>query len=390
MTQTDSRRSAAAPIPLLDVVAGNAPLHDEMLAAIRAVFESGRFLHGPDVAQLESSIAARCGVRHAIGCASGSDALLLALLALDIGPGDEVIVPSFTFFATASAVSRAGAKIVFADIDPATFNLDPQSLAAAITTRTKAVIPVHLYGRCADMRTISQLASDTGITVIEDAAQALGAAQHGRPACAWGRVGCISFYPTKNLGGCGDGGMLTTDDDDLAARLRLFAAHGMNPRYFHRVVGINSRLDTIQAAALNVKLRHLDAWTTARRENAARYRDLFSQAQLGRQVVLPTDDAAGYHVWNQFTIRVVNGQRDALRSHLGAQGISSEVYYPIPLHQQECYRALGYASGSLPETERATREVLSIPIDPSLTLADQQRVVETVSGFFESRQSAAA
>ncbi len=387
---SDSRASDLPSVPLLDIVGENRPLHDEIMDAIREVFESGRFLHGPAVAELESALAELSGAKHAIGCASGSDALLLALLAMDIGPGDEVIVPSFTFFATASAVDRIGAKIVFVDIDPATFNLDPAKVAAAITSKTKAVIPVHLFGRAADMTTLRRISRYAGIRLIEDAAQAIGATHSDRGVGAWSDVGCFSFYPTKNLGGCGDGGMMTTSDDDLAERLRLFAAHGMNPRYYHRVVGINSRLDTLQAVALCVKMKHLQRWTDARRENAARYHEMFAAAGLTNTITLPADDADGLHVWNQFTIRVPNGRRDALRTHLAEQRIASEIYYPIPLHQQECFRHVDCAPGSLVESERAAAEVLCLPIFPDLTVEQQQRVVDGIVSYFATRQVSAA
>jgi dTDP-4-amino-4,6-dideoxygalactose transaminase len=377
-------------VPLLDIVGENRPLHDEMLEAIREVFETGRFLYGPAVTELENAIAKLSGAKHAIGCASGSDALLLALLAMDIGPGDEVIVPSFTFFATASAVERVGAKIVFVDIDPATFNLDPAKVKAAITSNTKAVIPVHLFGRSADMTALTRVAGEVGIQVIEDAAQAIGAAHHDRGVGAWGDIGCFSFYPTKNLGGCGDGGMMTTSSDELAARIRLFAAHGMNPRYVHRVVGINSRLDTIQAAALCVKMKHLESWTNSRRQNAAKYHELFADAGLTSNITLPADDTDGTHVWNQFTIRVPNARRDALRTHLAEQRIASEIYYPIPLHQQECFRHIDCEPGSLVESERAAAEVLSLPVFPELTIEEQQRVVRGIGSFFAARKVSAA
>ncbi len=385
-----SRSIDSKSVPLLDIVGENRPLHDAMLEAIREVFESGRFLYGPTVTELEEAVAKLSGAKHAIGCASGSDALLLALLALDIGPGDEVIVPSFTFFATASAVERVGAKIVFVDIDPTTFNLDPAKVKTAITPHTKAVIPVHLFGRAADMTELQRVATEAGIHVIEDAAQAIGAAHQDRGVGSWGAIGCFSFYPTKNLGGCGDGGMLTTDSDEVAARLRLFSAHGMNPRYVHRVVGINSRLDTIQAAALCVKIKHLASWTASRRQNAARYHELFADAGLTNSITLPADDTDGTHVWNQFTIRVPNARRDALRSHLVEQRIASEVYYPIPLHQQECFRHIKYTPGSLSESDRAAAEVLSLPVFPELTIEEQRRVVNGIAGYFESRKASAA
>ncbi|MCI0358933.1 MAG: DegT/DnrJ/EryC1/StrS family aminotransferase [Planctomycetaceae bacterium] len=362
-------------VPLLDIGRGNSPLREEILAAITRVVDSGKFLHGPDVAQLERTTAELCGVEHAIACASGSDALLLALMALDIGPGHEVIVPSFTFFATASAVWRVGARPVFTDIDPRTFNLDPNKIEAAITPKTRAIIPVHLFGQCCEMDAINDLARRRRLFVIEDAAQAIGAKYWGRPACSLGAIGCLSFYPTKNLGAFGDAGMLTTSDADLAQRLRLYAAHGMNPRYYHKVVGINSRLDTIQAAVLNVKLARLAQWADQRKVNARRYHDLLTAAGLAGLVVLPHGEPHCEHVWNQYTIRITAGRRDAVKAQLADAGVGSEIYYPVPLHLQDCFRPLGYKSGSLPETERAAKEVLSLPIFPELTAAEQQTVV---------------
>lgn len=377
-------------VPLLDVNRGNAPLRDEIIAALTRVVDSGRFLFGPDVQQLEKSIAERCGIEHAIACASGSDALLLALMALDIGPGDEVIVPSFTFFATSSAVTRVGATPVFVDIEPATFNIDPAKVKEAITPRTKAIIPVHLFGQCADMTSLMSIARTHNLPVIEDAAQAIDAKHGGKPACSFGDIGCLSFYPTKNLGGMGDGGMLTTNNAALAERLRLFAAHGMNPRYHHRVIGINSRLDTLQAAALNVKLTRLDTWTKQRTENAERYHELLSAADLHHSLGLPLALPGNEHVWNQYTIRVPHGRRNQLKLQLAEAGVGSEIYYPIPLHLQECYRPLGYAKGSLPETERAAEEVLSLPIFPELTAAEQDTVIARLSEALAPQRRMAA
>jgi dTDP-4-amino-4,6-dideoxygalactose transaminase len=384
------RHSPLAKVPLLDVGRGNNPLREEFLTAIAAVIDSGRFLYGPEVTQLENNVAQRCGVEHAVACASGSDALLLALMALDIGPGDEVIVPSFTFFATGSAVTRLGAKPVFADIDPQSFNVAPEAIEAAITPATKAIIPVHLYGQCAEMNAILAIARQHNLRVIEDAAQAIGATYQGRPAGSMGDIGCLSFYPTKNLGGFGDGGMITTRDAELAQRLRLLAAHGMNPRYYHREVGINSRLDTIQAAILGVKLQYLDEWTMARRANAARYWQLFSEAGLDQQFALPHSTTGQGHVWNQYTIRVPHGQRDAVKTQLSQSGVGTEIYYPVPLHQQECFASLGYREGSLPVTEQAAREVLSLPIFPELTDAELQTVVVRLSEVVSIRHAQAA
>ncbi len=377
-------------VPLLDVNRGNAPLREEFIEALTKVVDSGRFLFGPDVQQLERAVAARCEVKHAIACASGSDALLLALLALDIGDYDEVIVPSFTFFATASAVTRVGATPVFVDIEPATFNLDPACVKAAITSRTKAIIPVHLFGQCADMTSIMAIANEHNVPVIEDAAQAIDAKHGGQPAGSMGAIGCLSFYPTKNLGGMGDGGMLTTNNDLLAERLRLFAAHGMNPRYHHKVIGINSRLDTLQAAVLNVKLKHLHEWSAARTANAMRYHEGISSSNSFHSLGLPIALPGNEHVWNQYTIRVPNGQRNAVKQRLADAGVGSEVYYPIPLHQQECFRSLDYRTGSLPETERAAAEVLSLPIFPELTAEEQHAVIARLDEALQPPRAAAA
>ena len=377
-------------VPLLDVPRANAPLRDEIIAAITIVVDSGRFLFGPDVQKLEAECARRSGTKHGVGCASGSDALLLSLMALDIKPGDEVICPSFTFFATASPVSRLGATPVFVDIDPVTFNIDPAALEAAITPNTKAVIPVHLFGQCADMPRIMEICNRTGLAVIEDAAQAIGAHIEGRPAGSWGQVGCISFYPTKNLGGFGDGGMLITNDADFEDRLRLFAGHGMRPRYHHQVIGINSRLDTIQAATLNVKMKHLESANIARQQNAQLYAALFDDAGLEADIVLPQAIYGTGHVWNQYTVRVKNGQRDSLKEFLAERNIGAEIYYPIPVHAQECYQSRPNIAMDLTETNRAADEVLSLPIFPELEEAEIQAVVAGVTSFYSMTQSQAA
>lgn len=377
-------------VPLLDVARGNLPLREQLLEALGAVIDSGRFLFGPEVATLEDEVARISQAPFAIGCASGSDALLLAMMALEIGPGDEVIVPSFSFFATVSCVTRVGATPVFVDIDPKTFNIDPAAFEAAVTDQTRAVIPVHLFGQCAEMDEICRIATKHDICVVEDAAQAIGAAYHSRPAGSWGQIGCFSFYPTKNLGGMGDGGMLTASESTMAERLRLYAAHGMQPRYHHKVVGINSRLDTFQAAVLNVKMRYLAEGVRARQENAARYDEMFADAGLADRIVLPWSDPSAYHVWNQYSIRVRNGNRDALRAHLAADSIGSEIYYPIPIHRQECYAKQNWAHCSLPETERAAADILNLPIFPELTVDEQETVVASIAKFCAKRASIAA
>ena len=372
-------------VPLLDVSRSNGPLRDEILTAISDIFDSGRFIGGDACRQFEADFAEACGVEFAVGCASGSDALLLALMALDIGPGDEVVVPSFTFFATASAVWRLGARPVFADVCPLTMNLDPASLESCITSQTRAVIPVHLFGQCADMDAIGDIADRYGLYVIEDAAQAIGATYRGKKAGSMGHVGCFSFYPTKNLGGLGDGGMCTSNDPRIAENLRLMANHGMQPRYVHSVVGVNSRLDAIQAVALAIKLRHLDTWTQQRAENAATYHQLFEQAGLDNVMRLPATDANCGHVWNQYTVRVANAQtRDQLRESLKGRGVGTEIYYPIPLHLQRCFASLGYRPGELPMTEDASNQVISLPIFPGLTTAEQQAVVNCISQYLQA------
>ena len=379
-------------VPLLDINRDNKPHRDEFVEALAAVVDSGRFLFGPDVVELESEIATYCQVDHAVGCASGSDALLLALMALDIQPGDEVIVPSFTFFASVSCITRLGATPVFVDICPDTFNVDPECIADAITPQTRAIIPVHLFGQCAQIDRICQIASEHDIPVIEDAAQAIGAAYHSRPAGSWGLTGCFSFYPTKNLGGMGDGGMLTSGDAAVADRMRLLAGHGMRPRYYHQAVGINSRLDTFQAAVLRIKLRHLSEAIEARAQIASRYMRLLDNAGMvgPDQIVLPTEDPAAFHVWNQFGIRVGEQRRDALRTHLAERGIGSEIYYPVPMHRQECFQYLNVDGVTLPETERASREILNLPIFPTLTEAEQETVVDAIAAFYRAGAKAAA
>lgn len=382
LSQEHNRNARPSPVPLLDVTRGNQPLRDEILGAVSRVLDSGQYVLGPDCEQFEHAVAELCQTKFAVGCASGSDALLLALMALDVGPGDEVIAPSFTFFATASAVWRLGGHPVFVDIDPITFTVDPLDLESAVTPNTKVILPVHMFGQCADMSSIQNIARRKGISVVEDVAQAIGASYQGQPAGSLGDIGCISFYPTKNLGGFGDGGMLTTSDEEIASRLRLLRGHGMHPRYFHQAVGINSRLDSIQAAALNVKLPHLPQWNTLRQKNADRYTDLLTTAGLHCRLILPKAATDNNHVWNQYTVRMVNGQRDHLRNFLATQGIGTEIYYPIPLHRQECFRNIASLSRDLPETELAADEVLSLPIFPEITASEQELVVAAISQFY--------
>lgn len=391
---TANTPAASAPptgVPMLDVTRENSRLQAELEAAMVEVSRSGAFVHGPACTKFEAAMAEYCGTKHAIGCASGSDAILLVLQALGIGSGDEVIVPSFTFFATASAVWRLGAKPVFADIVPETFNLDPADVMYKITSDTKAIMPVHLFGQCAAMNEIQQIADAArGIPIIEDACQAIGAEYEGARAGSLSLAGCFSFYPTKNLGGFGDGGLITTNDDELAAELRVLCNHGMQPRYYHHFVGVNSRLDTLQAAVLNVKLPKLEEWAAARERHAARYAAAFAERGIADSIVAPPAAKSGRHVWNQYTVRVKNGRRDALQKHLADQKIGSAIYYPVPLHLQKCFSSLGYQPGSLRKTEQACREVLSLPVYPELTAAEQDAVIGAVTEFCQLRSRAAA
>lgn len=369
-------------VPLLDLHAQYAPLRDELRAAIDRVMESQGFILGADVRALEEELAQYTQARHAVGCASGSDALLLALMALDVRAGDEVVTTPYSFFATAGSVARLGAIPRFVDIEPRTYNINPELVEAALGERTRALMPVHLYGQCAGMDALLEVAARRGVPIVEDAAQAVGAEDRGRQAGSLGEIGCFSFYPTKNLGGAGDGGLLTTNDDALAQRLRALRVHGGETKYFHREIGINSRLDTLQAAILRVKLPHLDGWSRARAQNAARYREMFADAGLLEEVGLPfvRDDAR--HIYNQFVIRVPDGKRDALMSHLKHEGVGTDIYYPLPLHLQECFRYLGHREGDFPEAERAARETLALPIYPELTGGQQQHVVDSIRSFF--------
>ncbi|HEU4768723.1 MAG TPA: DegT/DnrJ/EryC1/StrS family aminotransferase [Pyrinomonadaceae bacterium] len=362
-------------VPLLDLQSQYASLRDELREAVERVMDSQRFVLGDEVRKLEASVAQYTQTKTAIACASGSDALLLALMAIDVGAGDEVITTPFTFFATAAAITRLGARPVFVDIDPATYNLDVSQIS--ITPRTKAIMPVHLYGQCADM---DPLLAMNDVPIVEDAAQAIGATDRGRQAGSMGAIGCFSFYPTKNLGGAGDGGMLTTNDDNLAQRLRRLRTHGGANEYEHSEVGINSRLDELQAAVLNVKMPHLDKWSDERARKAGVYTELLNGARLGFEVIAPKVKPEARHIFHQYVIRVPK-HRDALMEHLKAHGVGTKVYYPIPLHRQECFAYLGYKEGEFPESERAARETLALPVYPELTEAQQSYVVETIASF---------
>ncbi|MBW3555033.1 MAG: DegT/DnrJ/EryC1/StrS family aminotransferase [Gemmatimonadetes bacterium] len=365
-------------VPLLDLQAQYRTIAEELDAAVMDVVRSQRFVLGEHVERLEAELAERLGVVHAIGCASGTDALLLPLRALDLAPGDHVIVPAFTFFATAGAVWNAGLRPVFADVDPRTFNVTAETIAAAMTPRTRAVVVVHLFGQMAPMAPIVELAEARGLHLIEDAAQSIGARQRirgeWRESGSLGLVGSLSFFPTKNLGAFGDAGMITTSDDALADRLRKLRVHGGRQMYHHEMVGTNSRLDAIQAAVLRAKLPHLDTWATARRDNATRYDEAFAGLDgVSPPLVAPEND----HVYNQYTVRVED--RDATRGRLEEAGIGSGIYYPVPLHLQQCFSELGYARGDFPVSERLAGEVLSLPVYPELTGAQQDRVISAVT-----------
>ena len=367
-------------VPLLDLKAQYATIRGEVEAAVREVFESQYFILGPAVKDCEEALARYCGATHAIGVSSGTDALLLALMAEGIGVGDEVVTSPYTFFASAGSVARLGARPVFVDIDPVTFNLDPAQLEAALTPRTRAVMPVHLYGQMAAMDPILAVARRHGLLVVEDACQSIGAEDAGRRAGTLGDYGCFSFFPSKNLGGAGDGGAVTTADKARAARLSMLRVHGMEPKYYHRAIGGNFRLDALQAAVVNVKLRHLERWTAARQANAARYDRLFKAAGLPERGVVLPKVVNSRHVFNQYVIRVP--RRDALRTFLQSRQVMTEVYYPVPLHLQECFACLGHKRGAFPESERAAAETLALPIYPELTDGQATWVVESVEAFY--------
>jgi dTDP-4-amino-4,6-dideoxygalactose transaminase len=364
-------------VPLLDLQAQYRPIRDEILAAIIRVCDSQRFMLGPEVEALERELASDLGVSHAIGVSSGTDALLVAMMALGIGPGDEVITSTFSFFATAGCITRLGATPRLVDIDPETYNLSPDSLRHAVSPRAKAIIPVHLYGLCADMDPILSIAADAGVPVIEDACQAIGATYKGRLAGSMGTIACFSFFPSKNLGAFGDAGLVTTNDAALAAEVKLLRNHGAEARYFHQKVGGNFRLDALQAAILRVKRPHLPQWTAMRRENAARYGRLFAGLMADSRVVLPVEPEGRFHIYNQFVVRVP--ERDRVRATLTDRGIGSEIYYPLPFHLQECFAGLGYTRGDFPQAEAAAASTLALPIYGELTAAQQEAVVSAVA-----------
>lgn len=368
-------------VPLLDLKEQYGAIRDEIRAAMDRICDSQQFILGPEVAALEEEIATFCHARCAIGVSSGTDALLITLMALGIGPGDQVITSPYSFFATAGVIARVGAEPVFVDIDPQTFNIDAESVATRMRPSTKAILPVHLFGRCANMPLLLQTATRHGIPLIEDAAQAIGATDtQGHHAGTMGHVGCFSFFPSKNLGAFGDGGMVVTQDEELAARLRLLRVHGGEAKYYYRTIGGNFRLDALQAAVLRVKLKYLPAWTAARRQNAQRYRQYFAEEGLTSYVSCPEDTAG--HIYNQFVVRCV--ERDRLQQFLREQGVATEVYYPHPLHLQECFQSLGHRQGDFPHAEAAARETLALPIYPELTNSQQQYVVQCCREFYRA------
>jgi dTDP-4-amino-4,6-dideoxygalactose transaminase len=387
--------ATAMRVPFLDLGAQHRSIRDELREAVERVFESQTFILGPEVEALERELASYCEVERAVGCASGSDALVLALMAHGVGPGDEVICPAFSFFATAGSVAHLGARPVFADIDPTTFNLDPAAArrAADGCRRLKAILPVDLYGRASDLDALGKLAAERGVALVEDAAQAIGARDaSGRRVGGRGSVACFSFYPTKNLGGAGEGGLLTTDDPALADRLLRLRTHGTVERYYHREVGVNARLDALQAAVLRVKLRHLEEWNDRRRANAARYDAAFTEAGAapsgvpfeagGLPLRIPAPVARpALHVYHQYVIRVPAERRDALRAHLAARGVATDVFYPLGLHLQQCFAGLGHREGDLPETERASREVVALPVHAELGDDQRAHVVASLLDF---------
>ena len=368
-------------VPLLDIKEQNEFLRLEIEAALGRVLDTNGFILGAEVAALETKLADYCGTKYAIGCASGTDALSLALMAFDVGYDDEVITTPYSFFASTSSITRLGAMPIFVDIDPQTYNLNVGQVEERITDKTKAIMPVHLYGQCAEMEKLREISRKYGIPLIEDAAQAIGAEEFGKRAGAMSEIGCFSFYPSKNLGGMGDGGFMTTDDKELARKLLALRVHGSEERYYHKWVGLNSRLDGFQGAILRVKLPHLDSWSNRRQENADFYRQLFTDAGLTEQITLPFERENVRHIYNQFVIRVPE-RRDELRTFLTESGIGTDVYYPVSLHLQECFEYLGYHKGDFPESEKASLETLALPIYPELKREQISYVVKTIADFF--------
>lgn len=379
-----NRMTTPAPVPLLDLRAQYEQIREGIDVALRQVVESQGFILGPEVEAFEREVAAYCQSKFALGVSSGTDALLLSLMALGIGPGDEVITSPYTFFATAGSIARVGARPVFVDIDRESYNIDPALLEQAITEKTRAIMPVHLFGQTVDMDPLMEVAARHQLPVIEDAAQAIGTEYRGRRVGSIGTVGCFSFFPSKNLGAFGDGGLVTTNDPQLAERLTRLRVHGGVRRYYHEEVGGNFRLDALQAAVLRVKLPYLDGWSAARQRNAKLYRELFQEAKLDAHVQLPVDQGLGRHIYNQFVIAIPK-HRDALQQHLSGRGIGNAIYYPLPLHLQKCFAQLGYGVGSFPHAERAAHETLALPIYPELEAAQIRQVVDEIADFFTSK-----
>jgi dTDP-4-amino-4,6-dideoxygalactose transaminase len=388
----ESGMSQASPfdVPLCDLNSQYRQIESEVLAALSRVLSSGQSILGPEVSQFEKEIAEKLEARYAVGCSSGSDAISLALHALEIGPGDEVIMPPFTFFATAGCVVRAGATPIFADIDPNTYNLDPEQVESKITPRTKAIMPVHLYGQSADMEPLQMIADRHDLDIIEDAAQAYGAEYHGRKIGTLGAIGCFSFYPSKNLGTYGDAGLVTTDSEKLYNRLKTLRVHGMEPKYYHHMVGWNARIDALHAAILRVKLKYIDEWTLMRQEAARRYTQIIEGRGLQRWIQRPRAVPGLKHVYNQYVIRVSQTMRDDLADHLKKNRIGCEIYYPLCLHMQKCFENLGHKRGEFPVSEEAARSVLALPMYPEITLSQQERVVDTVTAYLTRQVRIAA
>lgn len=376
----------ATTVPLLDLKAQYRAIAAEIDATIKRVVESQMFILGPEVAAMEKAIADYCCAKYCVGVSSGTDALLMALMALDVGPGDEVITTTYSFFATAGSIARLGAKPVFVDIDPATFNIDPGQIQERITARTKAIMPVHLYGQCADMDPINAIAERYGLAVIEDAAQAIGAEYRGKRAGAMSSMGCFSFFPSKNLGAFGDAGAVTTNDAALDEKLRYLRMHGMNPKYYHKMIGGNFRIDALQAAILSVKLKHLDQWTAARQANAKYYTTALAGVGASGPDLQTPAVVQNRHIFNQYVVRSTD--RDGLLNQLKSNGIGAEIYYPVPLHLQECFGYLGYREGDFPRSEAAANSTLALPIYPELTQDQKQAVVQAIASFTHSKSAA--
>lgn len=377
-------------VPLCDLQAQYKTLKQELEAAALRVLASGQAILGPEVSEFERRVSQFCGVNYGVSCNSGSDALLLALVAAGIGPGDEVIIPPFTFFATAGAVCRTGATPVFTDIDTQTFNIDPLQIENKVTKKTKAIIPVHLYGQCAEMEPIWRIAERHNLLVIEDGAQSLGSEYQGKKVGSLGAMACLSFYPTKNLGAFGEGGMVVTNDADWANKMACLRVHGMEPKYYHKLLGWNARMDAIQAAFCNVKMNYLETWLELRQQAGKRYDRIIEEENLSGFLRKPIVKPNRRHTFNQYVVRVANGQRDNLVNHLKSEKIGCEIYYPLPLHMQECLQFLGYKEGDFPASEAACKEVMALPMFPEITEEQQRTVVKSCANFLRTKSTKAA